>query len=215
MVVNPNIPNPVDPHAPVAIQTVSYGMPPIRIRVPQVYGLPNPGAQASINRQILMQSQRLYEDQMKTQTQGRTEMDAFYEIKTNERGVLSLIQVNSAYTPPMAHPMTLAGSLTFTVEDGKNWTLAELFKPNAPYVERISRLVKAQIRERDVPTLEPFDKISPDQDYYLADKSLVIYYQLYDLSPYYVGFPMFPISLYSLQDLIRPDSPADRLLQSV
>lgn len=204
----------LDAHAPVAIQTVRYGTPPIRILVPQVTGLAHQAAQAAMNRLILQQAQQLYRQQTEVQTPGRTEMDAYYEIKTNERNVLSLIQVNGAYTPPMAHGMTFAGSLTFAVEDGKNWSLAELFKPGAAYVERLSALVADQIRERDLPVLEPFQTIRPDQDYYLADKSIVIYFQLYELSPYYVGFPMFPISLYALEDLIREGSPADRLLAS-
>lgn len=205
----------VDFHAPVAIQTVRYGTPPVNIRVPQVAGLANPAAQTAMNRQILQQAQQLYEQQRQIQTPGPTEMEAYYEIKTNERGVLSLIQVNGAYTPPMAHGMTYAGSLTFTTEDGKNWPLAELFKPGAPYVERLSAHVAEQIKMRDVPVLEPFERIRPDQDYYLADKSIVLYFQVYELSPYYVGFPMFPISLYALQDLIRENGPADRLLTSV
>jgi hypothetical protein len=201
-------------HPPTQIQTVRYGMPPVNIRVPQVYGLSNPAAESAVNRQILQQAQSLHDQQVQAQIPGTTEMDAYYEIKTNERNVLSLIQVNGAYTPPMAHGMTFAGSLTFTLEDGKHWPLSELFKPGAAYVERLSELVAAQIRERDVPVLEPFRQIRPDQDYYLADKSIVIYFQLYELSPYYVGFPMFPISLYAVQDLIREGSPADRLLAS-
>lgn len=204
----------VERHEPVAIQTLHYGTPPVRIRVPRVAGLADQTVQASINRQIMQLAQQLYAQQMQAQTPGATEMDAYYEIKTNERGVLSLIQVNGAYTPPMAHGMTFAGSQTFTVEDGKNWPLAELFKPGAAYVERLSAQIAAQIRERDLPVLEPFRAIRPDQDYYLADKSIVVYFQLYEMSPYYVGFPMFPISLYTVQDIIREGSPADRLLAS-
>jgi len=199
-------------HPPVSIQTVRYGRPPVNIFVPQVTGMADPAVEASINRQILQQTQALYEQQMRTQTPGRTEMIARYEIKTNERRVLSLIQVNGAYTPPMAHGMTYAGSLTFSVEDGRNWPLAGLFKTGAPYEERLSGLIEAQIRRRDLPVLEPFRRIRPDQDYYLADKSIVVYFQVYELSPYYVGLPMFPISLYDLEDLIRENSPADRLL---
>jgi len=202
-------------HPPAAIQTVRYGRPPVNIFVPQVAGLPNPAAEAAINRQILGQARQLYEQQMQLQTPGPTEMDAYYEIKTNERRVLSLLQINGAYTPPMAHGMTFAGSLTFTVEDGRNWPLSDLFKPGAPYVERLSALIAEQIRERDWPVLEPFQRIRPDQDYYLADKSIVIWFQVYELSPYYAGLPMFPIPLYALQDIIRENSPADRLAASV
>ena len=57
-----------------------------------------------------------------------------------------------------------------------------------------------------------FTTIKPDQDYYIADKALVIYFQLYDLVPYAWGFPMFPISVYDIQDIIDENGPLGKML---
>ncbi|WP_231505605.1 RsiV family protein [Bacillus sp. EB01] len=57
-------------------------------------------------------------------------------------------------------------------------------------------MVAAQIKERSIMTLEPFTGIKPNQDYYIADKAIVLFFQLYDLAPYAYGFPYFPISIY-------------------
>lgn len=90
-------------------------------------------------------------------------------------------------------------------------TLKDLFKPGSNYVRRLSALVDIQIQERDLPTLGDFRGISPDQDFYIADKTLVIYFQLYEITPYVVGLPMFPISVFDLADIIDESGPLGRL----
>ena len=63
-------------------------------------------------------------------------MSGSYEIKTNERNVLSLSLLNYAYTYPSAHGLTKVRSLTFDVQTGKSYTLKELFKPEATIQRR-------------------------------------------------------------------------------
>ncbi|MFB4164355.1 hypothetical protein ACE1TI_11090 [Alteribacillus sp. JSM 102045] len=41
----------------------------------------------------------------------------------------------------------------------------------------------------------------------MADKTLVIYFDEYDITPGYVGFPMFPIVTFELQDIVKEDRP--------
>jgi hypothetical protein len=200
---------------PVRIETMAHRAPNVEIFFPQVTGLANRDAQVRINRTIAEQTRELVRRQMAVQIQGNTEMQGYYEIKSNERGVLSLIQVNYAYTPPMAHGMTFAGSLTFSVATGRSYGLGDLFKPGSPYVARISANIREQIQQRDFPTLGEFTAIRPDQDYYIADKALVVYFQLYEIAPYAAGFPMFPISVYTLQDIIAENSPLGVMLADV
>ncbi|RBW69703.1 DUF3298 and DUF4163 domain-containing protein [Bacillus taeanensis] len=200
---------------PVYIQTVSHITPNLQLYYPKIIGMQNQHVQEKMNHTIMNQVHQLINMQRKVQIQGKTEMTGFYEIKSNERGVLSLLQSNYAYTPPMAHGMTYAKSLTFSVLTGKNYHLSKLFKPNSSYVKVISDLIRAQIKERNIPLLGEFKGIKPNQDFYIADKALVIYFQLYEITPYYVGFPMFPISVYKLQDLIMEDSPLGKMLADI
>ncbi|WP_199615216.1 DUF3298 and DUF4163 domain-containing protein [Paenibacillus alkalitolerans] len=197
---------------PVSIQTVSHVVPNAEIYFPRVWGMRNTGVQEQINRTIVGQVNALMAEQRKYQVPGQTTMTGYYEMKTNERGVLSLTQNNYAYTPPMAHGMTLLKSLTFDVQTGKTYALSELFRPGTNYAARISDTVRAQIKERDIPLLGEFTGISPDQDYYIADKALVVYFQLYEITPYVYGFPMFPISVYSLQDIVDEEGPLGKML---
>lgn len=89
-----------------------------------------------------------------------------------------------------------------------------MFKPGSDYVKRLSALIQEQIKVRDIQLLNEFTAIRPDQDFYLADKSIVIYFQLYELTAYVYGFPMFPISVYELQDIIDENGPLGRLAQN-
>lgn len=182
-----------------------------RVYYPHVYGIPLANY---VNRVIVDQTQKLIDDQVGGIPSTVEEMLGTFEIKNNQRQVLSLSLSNYTYHSRAAHGMTFIKSLTFDLEKGKQCELKCLFKPNADYVKRISELIQGQIKERQIDTLEPFTEIKPDQDFYIADKALVIYFQLYELTPYVFGFPMFPISVYSLQDIINEDGPLGRMAEN-
>jgi hypothetical protein len=178
------------------------------IYYPQVVCLQNMNAQQSINQAIYQLVQSLIQQQYQQQAADSfTEMIGTFEIKTNERNILSLSLSNYAYAYQHAHGLTLMKSLTFNILNGKQYNLKDLFKPGSNYVDVLSRNIQQQIKERDIPLLDGFTKISPDQDFYIADKSLVIYFQLYEITPYYVGLPMFPISVFEIQDIIDENGP--------
>ncbi|MGG1658940.1 DUF3298 domain-containing protein [Brevibacillus sp. NRS-1366] len=177
------------------------------IYYPQLAGLANQQAEKDINKAILQTVHGLIHEQQRVQIPGNTQMQGSYEIKSNERGIFSVTLTNYAYTPQMAHGMTFMGTVTADIQTGKLYTLRDLFKPGSDYVKVISDHIKLQIKERNIPTLNGFTSIKPDQDYYIADKALVIYFQLYEITPYYVGFPMFPISVYDLESVIAETGP--------
>ncbi|WP_368668759.1 RsiV family protein [Sporosarcina sp. 6E9] len=52
----------------------------------------------------------------------------------------------------------------------------------------------------------------PEHDFYIADTSLVVYFQLYEITPYYLGFPYFPIPILDVADIIKPNSPLDTMI---
>jgi hypothetical protein len=196
---------------PAGIQTGSIISPGITIYYPQLIGMQNLNVQEQINQTIIKTVYYMQQEQNKVQTGTNMQVTGHYEIKTNERGILSLILSNYAYSQPMAHGFTVVKSLTFDINTGKQYNLPDLFKPGSDYVAVLSRFINEQIKQRDLPLLNGFTSIKPNQDYYLADKSLVVYFQLYEITPYYVGFPMFPISNYQLLSIAAPNGPLDIL----
>lgn len=181
---------------------------------PVVTHMKNQQLQEMINQSIVKETQGLIDVQAGNMPTNVVEMIGSFEIKNNQRDVLSLSLSNYAYHYHAAHGMTYIKSLTFDLKKGKQCELKDLFKPGSSYVEKLSDLISKQIVLRDVPILNSFSKIKPDQDFYIADKSLVIYFQLYEITPYAFGFPMFPISVYEIQDIINEDGPLGRMAEN-
>ncbi|MFZ5986513.1 MAG: DUF3298 domain-containing protein [Bacillota bacterium] len=206
---------------PVNIMTKKIPSPnhEVVIKYPVVTGLSNPYIQHKINSEIIaLVNKLIYEQTSGLKEQGyqnpNVTMQGWYEIKTNERGVLSLSLGNYTFAYPAAHGLTIIKSLTFDINTGKVYELEDLFKSESDYVKVLSDIIKTQIKQRDIPILGEFEGIRPDQDYYIADKALVVYFQLYEITPYAYGFPYFPISVYDIQNIVREGSPLDMMLIS-
>lgn len=193
---------------PVSIQTniVTNG-PPKVVYYPEVLGISNKVWQHKVNDMIAEQAQQLIQMLIGDSPETVSMMMGSYEIKNNQRDILSLTQSNSAYHEHAAHGMRYLKSLTFDMGKERTYTLSQLFIPNTDYIGRLSQLVAQQIHQRDIQTFEPFTKIDPEQSFYIADKTLVLYYQLYDITPYVFGFPIFPISVYDIEDIVVDDGP--------
>lgn len=167
-------------------------------------------AQKKINTSILNLVNEMIKEQGYYENH-QTEITGSYQIKTNENGVLSLSLINFAYSGG-AHGLTVVKSLTTDIETGKTYKLRDLFKPDLDYTKKLSDIIQGQIEKRDISLLGDFRGVAKEQDFYLADKSLVVYYQLYEIAPYVYGIPYFPISVYEIQDIINENGPLGRMM---
>ncbi|MBM7570014.1 DUF3298 and DUF4163 domain-containing protein [Aquibacillus albus] len=182
-----------------------------KVFYPKVIGLEDQAFQAFMNQTIVDLNEQLINQQVGEMPTTVEEILGYYEEKNNQRQVLSLAFNNYTYHQHAAHGMTYIKSLTFDLQNRKLYDLKELFKPGSDYVQRLSNIIKAQIKERNIQLLDEFTTIQPNQDFYIADKTLVIYFQLYEITPYVFGFPMFPISVYDLQDIIEENGPLGKM----
>ncbi|WP_264740848.1 DUF3298 and DUF4163 domain-containing protein [Cytobacillus firmus] len=197
---------------PAGIKTMTISTGPTKVvYYPRVTGMQNRQLQDLINSTIVKENQQLITQQTGAMDTTVVDLYGYYEIKNNQRDVLSLSLSNYVYHYHAAHGMTVIKSLTFDLQKGKQVSLKDLFKSGSDYVKRLSELISIQIKQRDIPLLADFKAIRPDQDFYIADKALIIYFQLYEITPYAYGFPMFPISVYDLQDIIDESGPLGRM----
>ncbi len=195
---------------PVQVTSVHMEYPRLDVYYPSITGVADPLVQRHINEMIYFQLGELIKDAGYFENP-QVEITGKFEIKTNERNILSLSLINYWYAGG-AHGTTIIKSQTFDVTTGKLYQLKELFKPEFDYVRILSEIVGAQIQERDIPLIGEYKGISPDQDFYIADKCLVLYFQLYVLTPYAYGFPYFPISVYEIQDIIDENGPLGKMI---
>ncbi|MFD2117805.1 DUF3298 domain-containing protein [Paenibacillus yanchengensis] len=194
---------------PVVVQAAEASFPKALIYLPHISG-GKKEADAHMNQVFVAGTQHLVNTQGPL-TDPRAEMYGFFEVKNNQKDVLSVSLINYAYTGG-AHGATIEKSYTFQASTGHAYTLKQLFKPGADYVKALSEPIKRAIKERNIETFEPFQAIRPDQDFYLADRSIVIYFQQYEIAPYVYGLLYFPISIYELTDIIPDNSPLNALM---
>ena len=200
---------------PVGIKTALASIgPKQRVYYPQAFGLSNWNFEATINKEIVDLAQKMIVEQTGVNGTSVEEMLGTYEIKNNQRNVLSLSLLNYTYHFHAAHGMTYIKSLSFDLQKEVICQLKDLFKPGSDYVGELSKLINTQIKQRNIPLIEDFTSIKPDQDFYIADKTIVIYFQLYEFTPYVYGFPMFPISIYDILDIIDENGPLGRLAEN-
>lgn len=198
---------------PLLIQTkkLPHESPKVNVYYPVIIQMNDRNIQRKLNNTIihtlneLLVEQNFYANEL-------VELLASFGIKNNERGILSLNLIVYSFTGG-AHGMTVIKSLTFDVKTGKQYELKDLFKPGSDYVKKLSDVIRVDIKKWDVPLLyPPFEEIRPDQDFYIADTSLVIYFQLYEITPYVWGFPYFPIPILDIAEIIQPQGPLDRMM---
>ncbi|TYP70116.1 stalk domain-containing protein [Paenibacillus methanolicus] len=120
--------------------------------------------------------------------------DVNYTVTKNDGGLLSLHFDVYTYSGG-AHGMYDLQSHTYDLKTGKELTLQEAAGGNANYIAIVNEEIKRQIESTDLPLIEPFTTIDADQRYYLRGDALVVYFSLYEYTPYAAGIPEFVIPL--------------------
>ncbi len=184
--------------------------PHITIYYPFVMGLENRQAEININATIVSTINATLVD-LGYHDSNLQELIGQFEIKTNSRGILSLTITVYSFTGG-AHGMTVVKSLLFSSRTGYLYGLHDLFSRPSDYITKLSNIIDTKIKEWDIPLFDEFTKIRDDQDFYLADHALVLYFQLYEITPYAVGFPYFTIPLLDIQEMIKPNGPLEQFL---
>ncbi|WP_339062408.1 DUF4163 domain-containing protein [Tepidibacillus marianensis] len=117
---------------PVIIRAGSIKKPRLDVNYPIVDGMKNKAVQQRINKTIQRTVDKLVRDQGFFEN-NQTDVTGSFEIKNNQREILSLSIINYAFSGG-AHGMTIIKSLTIDVETGKVYELKDLFKPNSLWI---------------------------------------------------------------------------------
>jgi len=125
-----------------------------------------------------------------------------YKVTYNKNGLLSVVMDNYQYAGG-AHGDTIKSSKTFNLQTGATIKLKSLFSDNTSAYKLINASVRSQIDAKekagDFGEITKFKAISSNQDYYLYDNGIKVYFQEYDYFPYACGIPSFKITFNELQ----------------
>src|SRR5699024_1154820 len=200
---------------PVNIKTIEMRDKEWEIYYPALTCLKDKRVMKQLNEEIYQQMRQLVLDQFSAQETNRfAQMIGQYEIKSNERNIISLTQSNYAIMPQAANGLNLMNSLTADTKTGRTYRLQDIIKEGSKYRKVLSAHVRHQLKERGIPTFDEHVNIKKDQPFYITDKCLVLYFQAIDITPRYVGVPVFPISIFDLENISKDGGLLDRLMPS-
>lgn len=184
------------------------------IQYPEIQGLENSDAQDKINsvfKDLAMQAKAQGEKnerdlpQILIENHIRPETYFNYAVKYNQQGKLSVVFDDYQFAGG-AHGGTIRSSCTFNLATGTSYKIRDVFKEGEDYKAIINAEIRKQMQEREMSaTLVPFNSIKEDQDFYIDNNSLVIYFQQYEYYPYAMGIPEFAINRTDLSDRIKQD----------
>ncbi|MBE6071476.1 MAG: DUF3298 and DUF4163 domain-containing protein [Clostridium butyricum] len=125
------------------------------------------------------------------------EIESVYTITLNNPKLISIYNDYYEYLGG-AHGMTTRTSYTIDKENIRLLKLQDLFKKEYSYKDVINNEIIRQIKlNPDIyfNSGNDFKGIGDNQNYYLDNNNLIIYYQLYEIAPYVAGIREFKIPI--------------------
>lgn len=196
----------VKPQNKLTVTTVSYNdesaAASIKLDYPQISGLSNAAVQNKINavlKDTMASSLKgIREDLSKRSDEERQYLyENGYLVTYNQDGVLSLI-VNRYIDMGGAHGMTFREAYNFSLKDGKQLLLGDLFGANKNYKKQLNAAIAKELKTGDWGYLGGFNGLTTEKSYYLKDGKAVVFFQLYEYTPYAAGFPEFDFTFKEL-----------------
>lgn len=133
------------------------------------------------------------------------ELSSTYSVTENNKQLLCLDVEYYEYLGG-AHGMTYRMSYTIDKQSEKIVDLKEMFKDDYDYKGKINEEIKKQIEKEPKKYFDSSDKfqgIDDNQNFYIKDGNLIIYFDLYDIAPYVAGFPEFVMPDEIVQDNLK------------
>jgi hypothetical protein len=200
---------------PALITDIKVENPGLNITYPKVSGLKHKSAESGINRYIKKEVHRL----IKHEGYGIDENKKFtgdYTVKLNRRGTISIIFELFSFVKGSDRGTTIRRTFNLSLKDARVYYIHDLFSRKVKkikYISRLNDLIKNQIEYKGINLSEEFNSIDSEQQYYLTENSLVIYFDPCALSAGDYGFPEFEIPFFEIEDIINTKGPIGRLLK--
>lgn len=178
----------------------SYNGATVKANFPQLKDMTNKKVELKIN-DLFMKNALILDKQARKDSKGLKKPQKIkniyisdYKVKHNKNNRLSIVFTNYSDFGG-AHGMTDQIAYTINMKTGKLYTLKEVAKEDPKYKAKINAIIKKQIKQRKLDLIEPFKTISNNQSFYLQGDHLVVYFGLYEYTPYAAGIPEFKIPL--------------------
>lgn len=191
----------------------------VSVKVPKVEGLKNKKLENELNEELQKEGKSLYNDYVNEvkelqegNIQGRKVGESWYEIKTDNDDILSLVIFNYQ---AQGSTNTTRKFYNINKKNETAMTLKSMYK-DKDYISIISKNIKSQMKEQmekdpdkyywvdsDMPEMD-FKAINKDQGFYInQNNELVICFDKYEVAPGYMGLVEFVIPQEILKPIIK------------
>ncbi|MCF6137305.1 RsiV family protein [Pseudalkalibacillus berkeleyi] len=195
-------------YKPVKVITINKEQDYVKLSYPKLVGMKDRKVEEQINQQIRYLVGELVQEGSQPNV---TTVDIRYKTEVNRNGVYSVKFILFYFIEHAAHPMEIQKALTFSTLTGHHYLFGELFAPNSYYKTRLTKYVKEFVAKENIQLINEIQTITDQQEYYLTDLDLVLFYQLYEYTPYVYGFLEIPIPLCEVQSMSAEESPIKQL----
>lgn len=181
---------------------------------PIVKGALDKQIEAQINNKLKELSYfRPYNENVKEKVSIITEDDVLdynyygdFSIKYFKNNLLNL-EIQGYYYPiGAAHGMPSMKTPVINLATGKFYTLGDLFMGGVNWINELNKIIKNMIetdKKYEYVFKDQFKGIKENQDFYIDDNNLYIYFPPYEIGPYSSGFVTFKIPFSEIQGMIN------------
>lgn len=131
-----------------------------------------------------------------------------FDVQKNSKHVLSIVVEHYIYSGG-AHGETINKSYNINLKTGEQIKLSDIFIQDSNYKKVINDEIRNQISEKIKKDPEEnvysFDSISDEQDFYIRNDNIVVYFDLYEIAPYVAGIVEFSVDQDVIDHIIKDE----------
>lgn len=103
-----------------------------------------------------------------------------------------------------AHGLGLQDYALLNIENGHFYSLKDLFKKDSDYLKILGNIIRGQIEQNPDMyfPVDSYEGIKENQKFVVDKSGLKVYFELYEIGPYAIGFPEFTIPFAEVDALI-------------
>lgn len=129
-----------------------------------------------------------------------------FEVRYFKKDLLILDITGYYYPLGAAHGMPTKKTPSIDLVTGRFYTIGDLFMGGVYWLGELNKIIQKMIdtdKQYDYVFKDSFKSIKFDQDFYVDDDNLYIYFPPYDIGPYSAGFITFKIPFSEIQGMIN------------
>ncbi len=155
-----------------------------------------------INNDILFKATEMKRNWKYTDEIEKIKFLSNYNIELKKEEIISIRFDETVYLSESSKPYKEIKSITLNTDTGMEYLLSDFFKKRSNYKKILNNYIKKYIIEKNIDTVRDFIEIENEQEFYLTDSEVVIYFQPYVYTTRTYGPLMIPISYNSIKDIL-------------